>query len=90
MNASDRFSTSPDVLAQEVGGETVLLDLNSGTYFGLDAIGSRIWSLANEGKSLAEICDELLDEYDASRENVERDTSLLMEQLMLKGIISLK
>jgi len=38
----------PDVLSQEVDGETVLLNLNSENYFGLDEIGTRIWQLLQE------------------------------------------
>jgi hypothetical protein len=44
MNDIKTFLISPHVLAQEVGEEIVLLDLNSDTYFGLDATGSRIWT----------------------------------------------
>ena len=44
-----RIEISEDVLFQEVGGETVLLDLASEQYFGLDAVGTRIWQLLGEG-----------------------------------------
>ena len=81
------FSISPHVLAQEVGEEVVILDLSSGTYFGLDAVGSRIWRLGTGGKNLAEICEALLDEYEAPREQVESDTVLLMEELRARNLI---
>ena len=45
------FTVSKDVLFQEVAGETVLLDLNSESYFGLDEVGTRIWTLLNEGRT---------------------------------------
>ena len=38
------------LLAQELAGETVLLDLASENYFGLDAVGTRVWQLLNEGQ----------------------------------------
>jgi hypothetical protein len=47
-----KIKISPDVLFQEVSGETVLLDLESEHYFGLDAVGTRIWGLIGEGVSV--------------------------------------
>ena len=45
MNLNQTITLSPDVISQEVSGETVLLDLESENYFGLDAVGTRIWQL---------------------------------------------
>jgi hypothetical protein len=87
MNDIKTFLISPHVLAQEVGEEIVLLDLNSDTYFGLDATGSRIWRLVKEGKDLDEICEALFNEYDASREDLERDTALLTQELIACGLL---
>ena len=52
MNLSDRVLVSSQVVAREVGNETVLLDLESGTYYGLDPIGARMWNL-DRGGSIA-------------------------------------
>ena len=41
LKPSDKISISPQVVARELGGETVILDLSSGTYFGLDPVGAR-------------------------------------------------
>ena len=48
MQLSDKFAVSDEVVAREVGGEMVLLDLASGQYFGLDTVGGRIWELLSE------------------------------------------
>ena len=50
---ADQITVSPEVLFQEVGGEAVLLDLASESYFGLDDVGMRIWQLLQEQGSLA-------------------------------------
>ena len=73
MDLSNRFVINPNVKARQVGEEMVILDLASGTYFGLDPVGARIWKLMGEGKTLAEICEVMLDEYDVSLEDLERD-----------------
>ena len=89
MNLSDKVSIPPQVMARTVGDETVILDLASGTYFGLDPVGARIWELMGEGKTLAEICEQMLDEYEVSREELERDTLRLAQELADQGLIGL-
>ena len=45
LQPNDRFSISKEVLSQELNGETVLLDLQGESYFGLNEVGTRIWQL---------------------------------------------
>ena len=81
------FTISDDVLFQEVGGETVLLDLGSENYFGLDEIGTRIWSLLREAKNADEILDVLLQEYEVDRVTLESDLDELLSKLLEAGLI---
>jgi len=89
MDLNNRFAIKPNVMARQVGEETVILDLASGTYFGLDPVGARLWQLMEAGKNLAEICEAMLDEYEVSRGDLERDTINLVEDLMARDLISL-
>ena len=88
MNFSDKASIPEHVLARHVGDETVILDLASGTYFGLDAVGARIWQLVSDGMSLAEIRDVMLAEYDVSLADIERDIAALAANLQSHGLIA--
>jgi hypothetical protein len=88
MDLSNRFAIKPNVMARQLGEETVILDLESGTYFGLDPVGARIWQLMKEGKSLAEICEAMLEEYEVSREELERDALALAQDLEARSLIS--
>ena len=88
MRLSDQVSIPPQVLTRTVGDEVVILDLATGTYFGLDPVGARIWELIGEGKTLVEVCDQMLDEYEVSREELERDTLRLAEELVEQGLIA--
>jgi hypothetical protein len=81
------FKASRDVLFQEVGGETVLLDLASEQYFGLDEVGTRIWQLLNEGLGPGDMVDTLLDEYEVERERLEADVRELLGSLLDAGLI---
>ena len=87
MKLSDRVTIPAEVMAREVGDETVILDLAAGAYFGLDPVGARIWQLMGEGKSLSEICDIMLEEYEVAREELERDALKLADDLEAQGLI---
>jgi len=83
----EKFRASDDVVAREVGGEMVLLDLVSGTYFGLGAVGSRVWEQLSQGEaSLAQLADLIEAEFDAPREVIEQDLAELIGQLVDKQL----
>lgn len=88
MKLSDKITVSGDVVAREVGNETMLLDLASGTYFGLDPVGGRFWQLLEEGKSALEARDVLLGEYDVGADQLERDLESLLADLAANGLVT--
>ena len=88
MNLSDKITIPAQVMARQVGQETVILDLASGTYFGLDPVGARIWQLMVEGKTFAEVCEAMLAEYDVTAEKIELDVLALVQELSAKQLIS--
>lgn len=76
-----------NVVARDVGGETVILDIEKGSYFSLDAVGARVWELIGQGLTLAAICDRIHAEFDVARDVAEQDlieltTELAKEQLV--------
>ena len=89
MNLSDKVTIPVQVMARTVGDETVILDLASGTYYGLDPVGARMWQLMGEGNSLNAVCETMLDEYEVTREALEVDILKLTEELRAKGLVSL-
>jgi hypothetical protein len=89
IQKEQKVSISPEVLFQEVSGETVLLDLASESYFGLDAVGTRVWGLLESGASVSDLLDVLLDEYEVEREVLEKDVGELLEKLLEAGLIQL-
>ena len=76
-------------MSQEVSGETVLLDLESEQYFGLDEVGTRIWKLIRKGSTTADVVDMLLQEYDVDRPQLEKDVAELLQELVAAGLIRL-
>jgi hypothetical protein len=81
-------AASDDAVFRELDGQSVLLNLATGMYFGLDAVGTHVWQLAAEDGSLRAVRQRLLDEYDADPATIERDLLALAETLVAKGLWS--
>ena len=83
-----KIEISPDVLSQEVSGETVLLDIRSESYFGLDPVGTRIWELLHENGNLEPTYKTMLDEYDVDAGQLASDLTALVEKLEEAGLVN--
>ena len=81
------LAPSAEVLHQELEGETVLLDLKSERYFGLDESGTRIWTLLIELERPEAVIERMLDEFDADEETVRADVAELLIRLLNMGLI---
>ncbi len=83
-------SPSSEVLHQTVAGESVLLDLRSQKYFGLNEVGTRVWELLLQSVQLPAARDRLLDEFEVSAEELDRDLNDLIERLLAAGLVELR
>ena len=88
MKAEDRVTVRDGVMFNRVGDEVVLLDLDSGTYFGLDSVGGRVWDLLTGTATVGETIETMLGEYEVDRGILERDVLRLINELEEKGLIS--
>ncbi|MEA3410015.1 MAG: PqqD family protein [Pseudomonadota bacterium] len=82
-----KLVVSPEVMFQEVGGEVVLLDLASESYFGLDEVGARAWALLNEQGDLQAVYEAMLAEYDVEPDRLAADLADLAERLLEAGLV---
>jgi hypothetical protein len=88
ISDQSRIVAVPDQVSSNLGDEAVILHLGSGTYYGLDPVGARIWNLLMERpRSVYEIRDVIVDEYDVEPGHCERDLRLLLEDLAQHGLI---
>jgi hypothetical protein len=87
---TSNVTISSDVLFQEVGGEAVLLDLASETYFGLDDVGTRIWQLLHEHGLLSAVHERMLAEYDVEPARLEEDLLHHIERLAEAGLVTVE
>ena len=77
-----------DIAFRDIAGEAVVLNLSTGIYFGLDAVGTRIWHLLAEHGSSEPVVNALLAEYDAEEGRLRRDVEALIQQLLDKGLVA--
>lgn len=85
---TQKITISEEALSQEVNGETVILDLKSESYFGLDEVGTRVWQLLQEHEDVQKVFDAMLEEFDVDANTLASDIKNLINDLIEKGLIS--
>jgi hypothetical protein len=76
-----------DIVFRDLEGELVLLNLNTGVYFGLDPVGTAVWRLLDGSRSAAEIVTEMTTEYDVDPETCRADLDRFLENLRTNDLI---
>ena len=77
-------------LSADLPGEVVIVNLKNGVYYGLDGVGYMIWGLIQEHKTVQQIRDTILEEYEVEPERLERDLVALLQRLEDEGLIRVK
>ena len=87
ISFSNRVAIPDDVLISNVQEESVILNLESERYFGLDSIGTRILTILTTSESIEAAYEKLLQEYDVDGQVLREDLIALVEDLAAKGLI---
>jgi hypothetical protein len=83
------IARSNEIITAEADDEIVMMSLEQGEYFGLGAIGSRIWALLEQPMTVAALCDRLITLYAVDVETCQRDTLDFLQELYAAEIITL-
>lgn len=75
-------------ICQVLEDESVLLDLASENYLGLDAAGTRVWQLIDDGETMRSVVATMLDEYDTNEETLVGDLDEFLNDLQAQGLIT--
>jgi len=86
---SSRVVASPDVLFRELDGESVLLNLDTEAYLGLNEMGTRIWIAVVAAPSIQAAFETLLGEYAVAPDVLHHDIETLVGQLLEHGLVEL-
>jgi hypothetical protein len=87
ISLSDRVTVADDVLISNLQDESVILNLDSERYYGLDDVGTRFLSVLTTSESIEAAYDRLRDEYDVDPEVLRDDLLALVENLIAQGLL---
>jgi hypothetical protein len=79
-----------DQLFCDLGGEAAILNARTGMYYGLDAVGARVWSLIQQPRTVQNVREALLSEYDVDPDRCECDLLALLNQFLAEGLIEVE
>ena len=83
-------SATREQVSCALGDEAAILNLKNTVYYGLNPVGARIWNLLQQPKSIGELRDALVDEYDVEAERCENDLLELLEKMRNEGLIQVR
>ena len=87
MENSKKYIQNTEVIQSKIGEEVVMLDIETGFYFGLNSVASTIWELMKVEISFDALIDELMAQFDVDRALCETDTIELINEFLEKKII---
>ena len=94
MDAPLSLQTTVIVSSQQVscplGDESAILNLKNSVYYGMNPVGATVWNLLKEPKTVAEIRDAIVEEYEVGEERCERDLLTLLEEMRSEGLIEVR
>jgi len=90
LSLSSIINATKKQVSCDLAGEAVILNVSSGEYFGLNELGARIWNLIQEPRTVGELFEIVLGEYEVTPDQLERDLSSLFEEMATKELIEVQ
>src|SRR5437899_12997162 len=90
LDLASRVVLGPNQVSCDLGGEAAILHLTSGTYYSLDPVGARIWSLLGHPIEVRALRDRILAEYEVAPERLDRDLLALLGQLAAHALLEVR
>lgn len=87
FDLTTRVVAAPSQASCDLDGDAVILNLSSGTYHGLNEVGTRVWHLLEEPRTVGWIRDRLVEEYDVDPDVCLRDLCALLEALRAAELV---
>ena len=87
MTSQFPYRVNDRALCRQIGDEAVILDLDSGVYYGLNATGARVWELLELNTPVSDIYDLMLGEFEVTPDSLNGDVQELLRDLVAKGLV---
>ena len=79
---------STNQVSSELAGQSVILNIDRGIYFGLDEIGARVWNLIQQPQKMSVVRDALVRKYEVTPQCCEQDLLSLVANLADEGLVT--
>jgi hypothetical protein len=88
VSLDDVLVVSTDQVSADLSGETIILGMREGAYFGVSAAGSRIWTLLQQPRRLSDVVSILTSEYEVDSQQCAADVLAFADDLLARGLVS--
>ena len=80
---------SDALLAADLGDDVVMMDVEQGAYYGLEAVAARIWALTEQPLSVGSLCERLVTEYQISPEQCQQEVLAFLGELLNQHVVQI-
>ena len=90
LSPTSKIVAAPDQVSSELAGESVILNLKTGLYYGLNEVGAKIWETIQSPKTFPEICEAIIAEYDVPPEECTQDIEELLDDMIKAKLVEVQ
>ncbi len=89
LDAEQKISRQDGLVTVPMDGDLVMMNISTGTYFGINPVGVMIWELLETPRTLQQICHHMMEKYAVDQETCLRDVRNFVEQMLRENIVCL-
>lgn len=90
MNESTILKRKENIMAADLNGETVMMDIASGKYYNIGSVGGDIWNILENEMSLESLITKLTETYDVTPEQCRADIIPFLQKMIEIGLFAAK
>jgi hypothetical protein len=90
LTPSSIIVANPEQVSSALAGESIILSLRSGTYYGLNEVGSCIWKWVQQPISIMNLCNEIMSEFDVDPKTCETEVIRLISELVEVSLVEVQ
>lgn len=90
LSLDTQLTRNPDLIATDMDGDTVMMSIARGEYYGIGGVGSRVWELLEQPISLSTIVGMICKEFDVDEPTCQADMVRFLGELQEHGLVTVR
>ena len=90
ITSTSKIKLNQELLQSEIDGETIMMSIDNGKYYGLNTVASKIWEIIKDEPLFSELIDKLTSEYNVEKEQCIIDTKSFIENLVKNKLVKIE